>query len=396
MPRPRSTASKPPSYCLHKASGQAVVRIDGRDYYLGKHGSHESRQEYDNLIGKWLLSRNNGQAETPEPVRRLDDPSVAEVIEQFWRHAKGHYVKRGRPTSELRSYKRVFRLLKRLYGFRDASEFSPECLRACQRAMVEAGLCRKTVNDDVGRIRRVFKWAVSWQMVSPSVLEALRAVDGLQKGRTKAKESEPVPPVPWEHVEPVLAHVSPEIDSIIRLLWHTGARPGEILEMRTGDIDRSGDVWVYVPREHKTEHRGRQRRVYLGPKAQLILKRWLRADPDRYLFSPLEAERRRLGYRPRRRMGDRYTYRALWGAIQRAVKRINAERQAKRDAGESNVKDMPEWAPNQLRHAKATEVRKQHGLEGTQVVLGHAHARISEIYAERDFELARRIALETG
>ena len=30
-----------PSYRLLKSSGQAVVTIDGRDHYLGKHGSPE-------------------------------------------------------------------------------------------------------------------------------------------------------------------------------------------------------------------------------------------------------------------------------------------------------------------------------------------------------------------
>ena len=34
---------KPPSYLLHKATGQARVRIDGRDHYLGEFGSDQSR-----------------------------------------------------------------------------------------------------------------------------------------------------------------------------------------------------------------------------------------------------------------------------------------------------------------------------------------------------------------
>jgi integrase len=54
------------------------------------------------------------------------------------------------------------------------------------------------------------------------------------------------------------------------------------------------------------------------------------------------------------------------------------------------------WSPNRLRHARATEVRKKFGLEAAQVVLGHASADITQVYAERDRELARRVALETG
>ena len=60
----------------------------------------------------------------------------------------------------------------------------------------------------------------------------------------------------------------------------TGMRPEEVCIMRTGDIDRSGSIWVYRPGSHKTEHHGHDRKVYLGPKAQEILRDWLRGDPD--------------------------------------------------------------------------------------------------------------------
>ena len=42
MPKLRK---KLPAYCLHKASGQAVITLDGRDCYLGKHGTSESFEE---------------------------------------------------------------------------------------------------------------------------------------------------------------------------------------------------------------------------------------------------------------------------------------------------------------------------------------------------------------
>ena len=43
-----------PKYRLHRASGQAVVTIQGRDFYLGPWKSKASRVEYDRLIGEWL------------------------------------------------------------------------------------------------------------------------------------------------------------------------------------------------------------------------------------------------------------------------------------------------------------------------------------------------------
>ena len=50
----RRQSSSAPSYQLHKPTGQARVRIHGKDYYLGKHGSQESRQRYKLLLAdKW-------------------------------------------------------------------------------------------------------------------------------------------------------------------------------------------------------------------------------------------------------------------------------------------------------------------------------------------------------
>ncbi|MFY9252175.1 MAG: hypothetical protein WAO83_01880, partial [Fuerstiella sp.] len=48
------TMRRIPKYALHKATGQALVRLDGRAHYLGQHGTDESRQKYDQLIAGWL------------------------------------------------------------------------------------------------------------------------------------------------------------------------------------------------------------------------------------------------------------------------------------------------------------------------------------------------------
>ena len=45
-----------PKYRLHKATGCAVVTLDGRDIYLGRHGTAESRAKYDELVARWLAN----------------------------------------------------------------------------------------------------------------------------------------------------------------------------------------------------------------------------------------------------------------------------------------------------------------------------------------------------
>src|SRR6185369_5668350 len=50
------------------------------------------------------------------------------------------------------------------------------------------------------------------------------------------------------------------------------------------------------------------------------------------------------------------------------------------------------WHPNQLRHTFATKVRKEHGLEAAQVLLGHSKADVTQVYAEKNHELASALA----
>ena len=54
------------------------------------------------------------------------------------------------------------------------------------------------------------------------------------------------------------------------------------------------------------------------------------------------------------------------------------------------------WSPNQLRHTAATEIRKKFGLEAAQVILGHAAADVTQVYAERDADNAREVVRQIG
>src|SRR5262249_36817435 len=69
----------------------------------------------------------------------------------------------------------------------------------------------------------------------------------------------------------------------------TGARPGEIIIMRTIDLDVSGSVWVYKPASHKGSWRGQERTILIGPKGLAVLRPWLRLNVGEYLFQPREA-----------------------------------------------------------------------------------------------------------
>ena len=174
----------------------------------------------------------------------------------------------------------------------------------------------------------------------------------------------------------------------------------------------SGDVWFYSPYQHKTRWKGKDRVVPIGPLAQVVLQPFLNRPEEAYLFTPAESytwhrenrtpdqpsrktkiypselrqrERRKKRKRPNQRFKTHFTTNSYDRAIVRAIERaqkvgLNIER----------------FAPNQARHARATEIRRLHGIEGAQVTLGHAKADVTQVYAERDLRKAAQIARESG
>jgi integrase len=114
----------------------------------------------------------------------------------------------------------------------------------------------------------------------------LSAVRGLRAGRTEARETKPVTPVPDAHIEAIKDHVAPIVWDMVQVQLLTGMRPGEVVLMRPLDIDTTGVVWHYRPLTHKTEHHGKPRVVAIGPKAQRILRPLLTPHLHAFIFAP--------------------------------------------------------------------------------------------------------------
>ena len=185
-----------PSYLLHKQSGQARVRINGRDYLLGEYGSESSRIAYGELIAKFsggmpidpIAPAKRGRLPRNESEQD-PGPAVSEITLVFLRYAESHYVKHGKQTSEVSVLKSVMTPLNDLYGMLPAKDFGPLALKAVRSKMVESGWCRNSVNSGVNRIRRIFKYAVSNELIDPSVLQRLQCVAPLLEGRTEAHDN---------------------------------------------------------------------------------------------------------------------------------------------------------------------------------------------------------------
>jgi integrase len=441
-----------PSYCLHRATGQAVVRIDGHDFYLGIYDTPESRSEYDRLIAEWYA---NGRALAPQTGNGHDRGlTVNELLVAFWQHAEQHYRRTdGSPTDEIHCLRAALRPLKELYGHTDVRDFGPLALKAVRQRMIEAvdprtgrPWCRRSINLHTYRIRSVFRWGVENELVPSSVLHGLQAVRGLQKGRSDARETGSVKPVPEAFVTAILPFVSDAVRGMIQLQLLTGMRPGEVVILRAIDLDTSGRVWLYMPGSdqgehgtHKTAWHGHGRVIAIGPQAQEVLKPFLKPNLYAYLFSPRECmeslwEKRRRERttkvqpsraapkrkpRPRRKPGDRYTVDSYRMAIARACDqafpppehlgpriladgKLETRRQFKGRLTEAEKAELREWRqahrwhPHQLRHTKATEIRKEAGLDAARAVLGHRSPQITEVYAELDIGKASEVMERFG
>lgn len=445
-PSPRAGRLRMPKYRLHRPSGRAVVTIAGRDHYLGTYGSYESRAAYDRLVAEWL-ARGRPRFE-PAPGPTL---TVNAVVLAYWRHAKATYTRK----TSCGTIAPALRRLRRLFGELPAAEFGPKRLRSFQQALVLEGaveeqrreeeqlkakelakaarrtkakvetavegkqgpeakseepkkvraphhLSRRYVNRSVAEVKRCFKWAVCEELIPASHYHGLQTVEALRIGRTDAPETKPVAPVLDSVVEATLPHLSPLVADMVRVQRLTGMRPGEVCAMRVSELDMSGEVWMFRPTHHKTAHHGKGRAIPIGPKARAIVERYIGHDLNAYLFRPAEAMRqrfqaeraarvtkvqpsqveraRRAAKNPRRRFRERYTTAAYELAISRGCVKAG----------------VPHWSPNQLRHTRATELRKQFGLDAASAVLGHAKVETTQIYAEKNMELAAKVALATG
>jgi integrase len=293
---------RPPSYRRH-SSGQARVTIAGKDYLLGPYGSKESRRKYNKLIAEYIASGQSPSFGVPS-----SELTISELVASYAKFARRYYGLG--PSSDYLRCKPALSALKQLYGPENAIGYGPLQFKATrahlQKVVVKtlkSGKKRKYVrsrryiNVLMKLIRRVFRWAASESMVPTSIHETLRTIDPLKAGRTDSPERERVAPIDQATVDATILHCSKVVADMVRFQMLVGCRPGEVCSIKPGMVDRSNDVWEINLTKHKTAWRGKHRTIYVGPKAQAILKPYLLRAADANCFSPKEATKQVLAKR---------------------------------------------------------------------------------------------------
>lgn len=394
---PRLT-QKVPAYRKH-AKGQAIVVLNYKTHYLGAYGSKASRMLYDRLIAEWLASDRRPKSEESQSL------TLSEVVLAYWKHCKRHYrMPNGKPSSTQDNIKYLLKPLRKLYGDISVDDFGPLAFKTAIKSFI-VGKSRRTGNMFISRIKAMFNWAVSEELIETEVAYRISTVKGLEKGRSEAKEPAPIEAVADAVVDATIKELPTMVADMVHVQRLIGARPAEIVSIRGLEIDRSQDTWFFTPTMHKTSHKGKLRSMAIGPKAKAILQKYVDAEPVGYLFKPAKSESdrraevhserkvplnygnapgrkwRAKGERKRtRKYSDHYDVAAYRRAIARAAKRAKVE----------------SWAPNQLRHAAAENIQQAFGIEAVKATLGHSSKAMSAHYAKQNRALNAKVMKKIG
>jgi integrase len=430
-----------PKLCLHKGSGQAFVLVHRKPLYLGKYGTPAAQRAYAQFVEQLSLAAEKAeQAEASAAFvpRKADDLTVVELLAAYLTFAEGEYRKHGQPTRTIDNIRLALRPLSDYFGDLPVREFGPLKLKALRQTLLDhklpdgRHLTRGVINERVRIVVKVFEWGVSEELVPETVHRALKAVEGLRAGRSAARESKPVLSVPDQVIEATLPHLPAVVADMVRFQRLTVCRPGEVCSLRPCDVKRFDDSpagplfpaapaeprelpeWEYRPSSHKTEHHGKQRVIFIGPRAQEVLRPYLLRPAEAFCFTPAESDARRreaqharrktplsCGNRPAaeivRTFSPCYDKDSYAKAIQRGCDLAFPVPEELEDLAEIRAwRTAHRWAPNRLRHTGATALRKALGAEKAQVVLGHAKLSTAEIYAERDLAEAASIMRKMG
>jgi integrase len=374
---------------------QAFSWHNGKRIYHGVWGTPEAEKSYKRFLAALI--------ENPVQPTPLDEGSmlVSELADAFLVFIESRISK-----SECTLHKYAIGYLAECYGELAVNEFSPKKLKVVRSQMVKAGtLCRKTINNYIGKIRRMFAWGVEEEVVSASISHALKAVKDLRKGEEDTFDHPEREAVPNDVIDATLPFMPPTVAAIVQVQWLTGMRPSEVLNMRVGDIDQSRDngLWYYSPK-HKTEVHIGKKPIPLGKPEQKLIAPYLEGKKTSdSVFSPRAAQRERaaearanrganrtLSQRVRdakraeknaRRVGDFYDHSGYRRAVKYAITKGN------RRGG-----NIPHWSPYRLRNSAATAIELEHGLDEAQAQLGHTTANMTKRYSKAQLKQREKLA----
>lgn len=284
--------------------------------------------------------------------------SVASLTRSYLDFADGHYRKNGIRTDEYNCMKSALDALCELYGSRPAAEISINDILAVRQAMVDGGKkCRRYINMSISRIRRAFRWAVKQGLLPAVSLFAFDGFSPLKPGETAAKDHPPRQSISPARIAAVKSLVSPLVADLMDLMLHYACKPGEILQLTDGMLDKTDAIWTAVVASANGQKADQVRLLRFGPAAQVILAKYITTDPSAKLFQI-----------SRKNLND---------SIKRACEQLG----------------MPQFWATSMRKTKAEAVRQKHGIDALRAMLGDLAVSAATGLTTPNPELGRKIVL---
>jgi integrase len=376
MAKTQRRSNRIPKHRRH-ATGQGIVTLSGKDHYTGKFGTPKSEQRYKDLVSDWIANDRK-----PLPIKKRSDQetslgiSVAELRVRFLSWARATYRDDKGDREEYRTLERSsLLLLPDEFALIPAADFSRRHFHEIRDGLIQRRKARGTINNRMTRIKKIFTWAADRELIPFEAAARIKSIPNLKAGEQGVRERPAIKPVDQETVEKTLSFLTPNIQSFVRLLRLTGARCGELSQLRPCDIHPTEDaeVLVFRPHRHKTEHHRHSREIYIGPQAREILTPLLAGVPSEgYVFQTA---------RTKRPLRPNDVASALRAAFLRAAR--------------SEVELKP-WHVHQLRHARLTEERREGSIDSAQLLGGHSTATMTQRYASPDASKAIEAAKKRG
>jgi len=435
-----------PQMRRHKPTNTARITLGGKVYSLGRWKTREAHDRFDTLMAAWIASGRTSVDAGLAVIGRPPAPPTAPAAPGGSQGPppaplpRGHHDATGGLTvgelallwlrdieTNTPNYRRTSKWTGALAASRAVRPFAAMPVQAFgSRALVDVQrhlvalviepprrkdddgpppppkrLSRRYINDVIARVRQMFNWGVLQELVPDDRVKALEIVPALEKGQTKAPDKPPRTAVRPSIVKATLPYLTGEVADLVWFIRLTGCRPSEAARMKLCRIrDREKSVWRYVPKRHKTAHKGKQRHIAIGPQAQAIVLAHTADRGDRdYVFTPLRSVPPRkpkdgvISMKPRKpspRVREVFTKDSILRAVTRGIARANKAREEK---GEP---PLPHWTPYQLRYTRLREIRKRGGREAARAVAGHSRATMTDHYAPANWGRAARFAAKHG
>jgi integrase len=225
-------------------------------------------------------------------------------------------------------------------------------IRHALDVLAREDLCSSYKHSTWRRWKAFLRWACEHDHISASLLYEIATFRPRLTGRTNQRS-----PVSFGVLVALGGLLDPWVFDFCRLLFFTGARPGELAGLRRSDIDCSSETWFATLHRHKNSTRGKSRTIAFAPRAQMIIAHHMHwFCPDDPIFpSPKDPTRC-------------VSVQTVQQIIRRTLERHN----------------LKHWTLYQIRHEAATLATLHTTPQHARALLGHASLQTTSIYTHSD------------